>query len=528
MIDYEKTQTDFEYNISSLSCGSNKKIVAICDYCKDYYIVTYKNYNNSRKIVEKDACKKCKYEKRKDISLKLYGVENSAQRPEVRKKISKNCEGFDDKRRNTMKKKYGVNNPMQNKKLKEKQQKSVLDKYGVENVSQIKEVRDKVEQTNLQKYGHKAFLASEEGKRKKTEGIKKKYGVENVFQSEEIKQKIKDTNLKKYGVSHHLKNQDRATIHAQLVLDSKIKNGQIKIYDGKTVKEWLKDSEYSNSRFRVLINKYGFDVARSMTPRFSYLEQIFEQWLIKEKINYQKQFMIENKYADFLLTDINIVIELDGLYWHSEAEQEKHNYHAIKRQLYIDNGYTPLFFREDEINNSFDIIKSIVLNKMKKSDSIFARKCKIVNIDRRCSQEFFNKNHLMGQGRGVTCGLEYNNEIISAIIIRKIRDKHYEISRFCHKLGYQVVGGFSRLFKHFLNQNDVDILTTFIDLRYGNGNYLCGLGFKHINTSLSFKWTDCINTFHRMRFRGNSGYSHNLVKIWDCGQSRYDFLNNGV
>jgi hypothetical protein len=83
------------------------------------------------------------------------------------------------------------------------------------------------------------------------------------------------------------------------------------------------------------------------------------------------------------------------------------------------------------------------------------------------------------------------------------------------------MGGFSRLIKFAGDKLNIKSLFTFIDLRYGSGNYLEGLGFKHINTSVSFKWASHKKTYHRMNFSGNTGYNKGYYKIWDCGQSKY-------
>lgn len=69
-------------------------------------------------------------------------------------------------------------------------------------------------------------------------------------------------------------------------------------------------------------------------------------------------------------------------------------------------------------------------------------------------------------------------------------------------------------------------ITTFVDQRYGTGDYLLNLGFSFKGMHTSFRWTDCKNTFHRMNFRGNSGYNKGLHKIWDCGQSKW--VNNSI
>ena len=66
-----------------------------------------------------------------------------------------------------------------------------------------------------------------------------------------------------------------------------------------------------------------------------------------------------------------------------------------------------------------------------------------------------------------------------------------------------------------------DSITTFIDKRYGSGSYLSGLGFVYKHTYPSFKWTDGFESFHRLKFPGNSGYDQDLFKIWDCGQAKW-------
>lgn len=520
-----ETLEKFGYSINSLSKGTHKKICVKCDYCDSIYEVIYKQYNISHDVVDKDACKKCKYQKRADVSMKLYGVSNSAQRADVREKISENCafkqDGFEEKRARTMMEKYGVLNASQNKELLEKQKQTIINRYGVENISQSEEIQAKKRATNKERYGNEQFLGSEIGREKIKQGMLEKYGVENPFQSEEIKQKIKQTNIDKFGFEHHFKDSDRAQEHGKRVLQSKIDKGLVKLYDGKPISEWLKESDYSDSAFRANINKYGFDVARTMSPQFSVLEQIFEKWLIGQGIQYKKQFAIGNKFADFFLPEYNIVIELDGLYWHSEKHKDD-NYHIQKHYLYTSMGYKPFFFREDEIHNKFDIISSILNNAMNKSTKIFARKCEVIKPSKQDGKEFFKANHLMGKGGGNTYTLKYDNEIVSAMIIKRLKNKDYEISRFCHKLGYQVVGGFSRLITHFLQDNDVDLLTTFIDQRYGSGDYLKDLDFEFIGCEKSFRWTNSIECVHRLKFPGNSGYEKGFYKIWDCGQARYD------
>mgnify|MGYP003490895885 CR=1 FL=1 len=124
MILNDETKNAFGYDVNSLSNGSKNRVMVRCDYCGSDYDTQYKNRNNSYKKFPKDCCSKCKFKKREEVSLATYGVKNSAQRPEVRQKISDigwlNTQEFKDKRKETMMDKYGVEYAMQSVELREK------------------------------------------------------------------------------------------------------------------------------------------------------------------------------------------------------------------------------------------------------------------------------------------------------------------------------------------------------------------------------------------------------------------------
>ena len=519
----KETEQEYGYLPESLSKGSSKSIITQCDYCDKQLKVKMKDRTKANSVVQKDSCKECRYKKREDMSLAKHGVKNSAQRSDVKEKIKKNCtfnqEGFKEKRKKTMIEKYGVEYATQNEELREKTKQTIKEKYGVSNVSEVPAFQEKRRQTNLDRYGNESFLGSEEGERRKKEGLLKKYGVENAFQSEEVKEKIKQTNLKKYGVEHRLKDKEVAKSVSKKGLQTRIDTGQVRVYEDKTVSEWASKIGYSSSRFNVLVGKHGFEKAIQMQPYISSLEQGFRNWLEKEEIKYTHSFKVERKIADFLVNG-NIIIELDGLFWHSEHITKDNMYHYNKKELYNKYGYKSFFFREDEINNKFPIIQSILNNALGKSNRIYARKCTVKEIPSKTATPFFSYSHLMGRGRGIPFGLFYNDTLISCMQFRKTKNG-YDISRFCNKLGYSVIGGFSKLLKAFGRKYNPENITTFVDRRYGTGDYLCGFGFKQKTCYPSFKWTDGTESFHRLKFTGNSGYDKGLIKIWDCGQSNF-------
>ena len=145
----EKTFAKFGYLPSSLSNGSKKKVIVRCDYCDEILEKTYKTYCGSRKVVAKDACIKCRFKKREEISLCKHGVKNSAQRQEVRQKISSanaerlRSESFKEQYKTTCMGKYGVSHPTKNPEIHNKIKNIILDKYGVDNVSKVKHIKEK-------------------------------------------------------------------------------------------------------------------------------------------------------------------------------------------------------------------------------------------------------------------------------------------------------------------------------------------------------------------------------------------------
>ena len=161
-----KSRQEIDVKIEDLQPNSNCKVDVLCDYCKEYISHTsYENYNHSRKVVEKDACKNCIDKKREDILLKKYGVSNAINIP-----------GAKDNRIQTNIDKYGIDSHTKSEQVKEKIRNTNFKRYGYYCVSQVPEIKKKMKQTNMDKYGY-----------------------ENVMQSPAIIEKNKQTCLDRYG-----------------------------------------------------------------------------------------------------------------------------------------------------------------------------------------------------------------------------------------------------------------------------------------------------------------------------------------
>lgn len=113
-----------------------------------------------------------------------------------------------------------------------------LERYGVENPFQSEKIKNKIKQKNLERYGVENPSQSSEIKQKKIETSLKNYGVENPTQSEIIKQKSKQTNLEKYGVSCAMKLPEVA----QKSVETRFKNNNyIKSTSSGEARDFIKD-----------------------------------------------------------------------------------------------------------------------------------------------------------------------------------------------------------------------------------------------------------------------------------------------
>ena len=146
------------------------------------------------------------------------------------------CERDIDKKKKTWKKNYGVENPFQAKKIKEKIKQTNLDKYGVEYLLQSQEIQEKIKQTNLERYGVENPLQSQKIQKEIKQVNLDKYGVEYPFQSQEIQEKVKKSNINNYGVENQFQREDVINI-----ISKKNKNNQYnKLLTSKRFKSLIK------------------------------------------------------------------------------------------------------------------------------------------------------------------------------------------------------------------------------------------------------------------------------------------------
>ncbi len=421
----------------------------------------------------------------------------------------------------------------------DKRKETCLKKYGVDNIWKIKDYRkkyvtgnniEKIKKTRLKKYGDENYNNRIGAK----ETCLKKYGVDNILKRNDIRsnwtisqRKKKYPNLKLDVESYGFK---LITSINDFINDpSKIK---IKCDKGH--------------QFETLLSnwyKRKYCVVCSVNSLQSKPEREIHQFLKDNNIYYipSCRNIIHPLEIDIYLPDYNLAIEFDGLYWHNDNNLHK-NYHITKTNKCKEKNIELIHIFENEWLFKKDIVKSVLLTKLGKIENkIYARKCKIKEIDNKTKNKFLEENHLQGDAiSSINLGLFYNDKLISVMTFgkRKITGKilnDFEMLRFCTKINYQVIGGFSKILKYFINNYDKKVFS-YVDKRYFNAKSYLKNGFQLIGESEpNYWWFDKnYNFYHRSNFQKHKLKSklenfnidlsevinmknNDYMRIWDCG-----------
>ncbi len=116
---------------------------------------------------------------------------------------------------------------------------------------------------------------------------------------------------------------------------------------------------------------------KSIEHYTSYLEDTFSIILLELHINYRKQKRIYGKLFDFYLYDYNILVEVDGDYWHAnpalyedknlkdfQINNKKND--ILKNEIAKKYGYTLIRFWEYDIHHNLEQVKMKLLEEIRK------------------------------------------------------------------------------------------------------------------------------------------------------------------
>ncbi len=227
--------------------------------------------------------------------------------------------------------------------------------------------------------------------------------------------------------------------------------------------------------------------------------------------------------------------------------------------------YMPLF--PDDLSTELKrlLVYSMIRNRLYKDFSdvyeytgshigkYYARKLEIKLIDKKQANSFFEMNHIhgaKGSGSKVNFGLvdKSSNALLCCMGFSNPRfypEYDWEIDRFATRFDVAVIGGASRLFKHFIKAFDPNTVLSFCDIRFSSGDPMetvyPKLGFEYVQWSKSNYWyrdpktnalsnrlnyqksmlPDKLEKFDPKLSELENMEMNGFIQIFDCGNYKY-------
>lgn len=198
---------------------------------------------------------------------------------------------------------------------------------------------------------------------------------------------------------------------------------------------------------------------------------------------------------DIYIPEKKIGIEYNGIYFHSMNGKKKDrmtkSYHYNKSKWAKDNDIELIHIWEDQWINQKDIVKDIIKSRLGVVDEnpIFARKCKIKEISPKEYKQFCIKNHIQGYKKAtIKLGLFYNDELVQIASFNKVTNMgkassknteyDFEWVRGCCASNNKVIGGTTKLYKHFIKTYKPNKVLCYADWNLFNGRGYRECGFE--------------------------------------------------
>lgn len=441
--------------------------------------------------------------------------------------------------------KYGTKTPAESNIIKQKTIDTLTAKYGsgITSTQQVPEIRQKSIQSNMERYGSPYYTNSEIGKFTITQTHLEKYNKIRFRQTDAYAIQFTKTCNIKYNRDHH--KQKHISIDNLALLNDP---------------EWLLDQHKNNEQTQNSLSKMLGVCPRTINKKFQDFNiepLLFYQSTGERELtqfitdNYDGEVILRSRSIisplelDIYLPELNIAIEYSGIYWHSENNGKDKNYHINKLNRCTELGIRLIQIYDTEWNNKRDIVKSRVLHALGKSEQLYARKCKIVDLNTKQTKQFLIDNHIQGYcNSNINIGLMYYDELVAVMTFGTCRfnkNIQYELIRYASIINKSVIGGANKLFQYFIKNYSPDSIISYCDLRWGIGSLYLKLGMTQYENSppaYNYFKPNVLDLLNRQQFQKhklkdkldifdpdltewenmvNNGY----YRIWNCGNAKF-------
>lgn len=429
-------------------------------------------------------------------------------------KCSRNSSQVSDKIKKTVYEKWGVDNVMKSSEVKESHKKSIFKNWGVDNISKDDVIKKRKELTMISNFGVSYNSQREIVKKSSSKRISEYNSCNNTIRH------IDHWNIKLSGLGLEF-----ISKYIGSIIEIKCPN---KEHSFKIHKTTFNDRISNKTPICTICNPVDLSISHKENELFDFIKSIYSGVIIQ---SYRDGLEI-----DVYLPDLKLGFEFNGLYWHSDKYKDK-NYHKNKSEFFNDKGIRIIHIWEDDWVYKRGVLESQIENLLGESERIFARNCKCLLIEDVGEVKLFlSNNHIQGfVASKLKLGLYHNDELVSIMLFdkfegrKKMIDSEWNLSRFCNKSGFSVIGGFSKLLKFFISEYSPERIISYSDSSWSDGNVYSKSGFNlSENISPDYKYIIGDIRLNKSRFRkSNTKVSEkelDYYKIWDCGKKKWEFL----
>lgn len=290
------------------------------------------------------------------------------------------------------------------------------------------------------------------------------------------------------------------------------------------------------------------------TTNISKDERAIYDWLksvCSDDVVQNDRTVLSGRELDIYIPSKHVAIEYNGHYWHSLGKlsermtmAEAKNYHRAKSLECEARGVRLIHVWDYEWADQRKqaVLKNIILGAMQALPRrLYARECKVHYYDTESPRwgelsQFFAENNIQGnRGGQFVYTLEKDGEILMAYKFgrpsggrAKIKYQ-YEMVRGASAPGVQVIGGATRLWKHFIREKNPDSVVYYIDYNYFNGNSVEKIGLKLVGGQAGVRnyWVDTNIVKNREPARHHEVKQAiaggKCLELWNAGVKTYEY-----
>lgn len=440
----------------------------------------------------------------KQHNLEKYGVEHYSQTDDYNAKYKQTCND-----------RYGCDYPLQNDAIRSKFIQTNISKYGGPSATCDEQVKQKAAETALRNYGGFGLASPELRLRIEATNLSK-YGHIRPTQSDAVKEKTAQTCMRKFGARNWLQSVDRL---AETVTDATKLDAWLN-FKADPIK-YLNDHCGGKININVLCTELGV----TDSPIYDVLVQAGCSGLAHSKISkmenevlifldshniqaiHNTRKVIPPQEVDIFVPSADLAIECNPTVTHNStladpwgAGPKSPSYHKSKSAAAHAVEITLFHIFSYEWTFKRPIVESMLLTRLGKVDRrVYARDTYVCELPNEECKHFLTANHLNGSGtfkHRLGLRLKSTDELVSVMTFNKMRktigiqDGSYELSRFCNLLNTSVVGGASKLFKHFVDEHpEISSIVSYSDVAHTTGGLYRTLGFtEEVHSDPNYVW----------------------------------------